>query len=74
MNNVKTFETICNETTRYSDGESFHTISTVCDEDGTFAIHVSGNSGVEGAKSAIMRVLEILDRQQVHEPEPPEGS
>lgn len=71
---MEVFETVCNETTRYLDGESFHTISTVCDRDGTFEIHISGNSGIDGAKSSIARVLEIFGQPQVHEPEPPERS
>lgn len=74
MSNMEVFETIHNETTRYADGKSFHTISTVCDRDGTFEIRVFGNGGVDGAKSAITRVLEILCQQQICEAEPPEGS
>lgn len=44
MNSLQTFETICNETTKYPNGTSF-TLTSICEENGEFEIVLFGNGG-----------------------------
>lgn len=62
MNSLQTFETICNETTKYPNGTSF-TLSSICEENGEFEIVLFGNGGAEIAKMAIIRAGEVVDRK-----------
>lgn len=62
MNNLQTFETICNETTKYPNGTSF-TLTSICEENGEFEIVLFGNGGSEIAKKAIIRASEVIDRK-----------
>lgn len=62
MNSLQTFETICNETTKYPNGTSF-TLTSVCEENGEFEIVLFGNGGAEIAKKAIIRAGEVIDRK-----------
>ena len=60
---MQIFETICNETTKNSDG-TFFTLSSTCEENGEFEIVLSGNGGAEIAKMAITRASESIDKQR----------
>ena len=59
MNGLQIFETICNETTKNSDG-TFFTLSSTCEENGEFEIVLSGNGGTKNAKRAIVRASEVI--------------
>ena len=63
MNGLQIFESICNETTKNSDG-TFFTLSSTCEENGEFEIVLSVNGGAEIAKMAITRASESIDKQR----------
>ena len=63
MSRLRTFETICNETTKNPNG-TFFTLSSICEENGEFKIVLSGNGGAEIAKMAITRASESIDKQR----------
>ena len=63
MSRLRTFETICNETTKNPNG-TFFTLSSICEENGEFEIVLSGNGGAEIAKMAITRASEYIDKQR----------
>ena len=63
VNTLQVFETICNETTKNSDG-TFFTLSSTCEENGEFEIVLSGKGGVEVANMAITRASESIDKQR----------
>ena len=65
MRRLQIFETICNETTKNSDG-TFFTLSAICEENGEFEIVLSGNGGAEIANMAIARASESIDRQRAN--------
>ena len=60
VNALQVFETICNETTKNTNG-TFFTLSSTCEENGEFEIVLSGNGGTEIAKMAIARASEAID-------------
>lgn len=60
MNNIKVFDTVCNETTRDCHGYFSYTISAICDENGSFAINVVGNGGADMANEAAKRIMELI--------------
>ena len=62
VNTLQVFETICNETTKNSDG-TFFTLSSACEENGEFEIVLSGNGGTEIANMAIARASEAINKK-----------
>lgn len=62
VNTLQVFETICNETTKNSDG-TFFTLSSTCEENGEFEIVLSGNGGAEIANMAIARASEAINEK-----------
>lgn len=59
MKELQIFETICNETTKNTDG-TFFVLSSLCEENGEFEIVLSGNGGTKNAKRAIVRASEVI--------------
>lgn len=62
MNNIKVFDTICNETTKDCNGNFLYTISAICDDNGSFAINVVGNGGADTASEAVKRIMELISK------------
>ena len=62
MNNIKVFDTVCNETTKDGNGDFSYTISAICDDDGYFSINVVGNGGTDKAIEAIKRIMELISK------------
>lgn len=62
MNNKTIFKTTENETTTITgaDGKKTFTISAICDDDGTFEITITGDSGMQNALQALKRAKQLI--------------